>query len=87
MTKNARRATFLIVAVVANFLVTCIILIALIVLWSLVAGALGIAQSTIFPAFVIAFVGSVVLSGFLYSRVIKAIGKRPDLEERFGLTK
>jgi hypothetical protein len=87
MTKNARRALFLVVATVGNFLVTAVILVALILAWSAIAGALGIAQSTVLPAFVIAFVAAVVLSFFIYGKFLKYVAGRPDLEERFGLLK
>ena len=60
MTKNGRRALFLLAATAANMLLTVLI---------------------------VAFLAGVVLSGIAYSRVLKALRKRPDLEERFGLIK
>jgi hypothetical protein len=87
MTKNARRALFLVVATVGNFLVTALILVALVLGWSAVAGAVGIEQSTILPAFVISFVVAVALSFFIYGKFLKYVAGRPDLEERFGLLK
>jgi len=87
MTKNGRRMTFLLVATVANMLLTVILIVAFIAIWSLVSGWLGIQASTMAPAILVSFLGAVVLSGFIYSRVLKALRKRPDLEERFGLLK
>lgn len=87
MTKNGRRGIFLLVATLANMLLTFIIIIALIVLWSLIAQQLGISANSMAPAIIVAFLVAVVLSGFIYSRVLKALQKRPDLEERFGLLK
>jgi hypothetical protein len=87
MTKSARRITFLAVATVANFLITAIILIALILIWGAIAGALNIAQSTMMPAFVIAFLAAVVLSFFIYGKFLKYVSGKPELEERFGLLK
>jgi uncharacterized protein YqfA (UPF0365 family) len=87
MTKNGRRGLFLLVATLANMLLTFIIIIALIVLWSLISQKLGITANTMAPAIIVAFLAAVILSGLIYSKVLKALQKRPDLEERFGLLK
>jgi hypothetical protein len=87
MTKNGRRGLFLLVATVLNMLLTVLLLVVMVVLWSLLASLLKISQATIAPAILVSFIASVVLSGFIYSRVLKALRKRPDLEERFGLLK
>jgi hypothetical protein len=87
MTKNGRRALFLLVATVANMLLTFVIIVALVIGWSLLASLFKISQNSIIPATLVAFLAAVVLSGFIYSRVLKALRKRPDLEERFGLLK
>ena len=87
MTKNGRRALFLLVATVANMLLTVVIILALIVGWSLIAGWLKISQNALLPVTLVAFVAAVVISGFIYNKVLKALRKRPDLEERFGLLK
>jgi hypothetical protein len=87
MTKNGRRVLFLLVATVLNMLLTIVIVLALVVLWSLLATWLKISQATIAPATLVAFLAAVVISGFVYSKVLKALRKRPDLEERFGLLK
>jgi Na+/glutamate symporter len=87
MTKNARRATFLAVATLANFLVTLIVLIALGALLVLITGALKLQMSSSLPLFVIAFIGAVVLSFFIYGKFLKYVSSRPDLQERFGIKK
>ncbi len=87
MTKGGRRAVFLLVATVANFLVTCIILVALMLLWSGVSSLLSISQDSVFPAFMAAFLIAVVASGVIYSKVLKYLSDKPELVERFGLAK
>jgi uncharacterized membrane protein YbhN (UPF0104 family) len=87
MTKNGRRALFLLVATVLNMLLTIVIVVGLVVLWSLIASWLKLSQASIAPATLVAFIAGVILSGFAYARVLKALRKRPDLEERFGLVK
>jgi hypothetical protein len=87
MTKNGRRGLFLLVATLGNLILTVIIIVALLAIWSLVSGALKIQEATMGPAIIVAFVGAIVLSGFIYSRVLKAVQKRPDLVERYGLLK
>jgi hypothetical protein len=88
MTKNGRRGLFLLVATVANMLLTVILIFALLAAWFGVASLLGIESGkTAAPAILVAFIAAVVLSGFVYSRVLKSLRKRPDLEERFGLLK
>jgi hypothetical protein len=85
MTKNARRGLFLLVATVSNMLLTVILIFAFLALWFAVSRALGLSPNTAAPAIIASFLAAVVLSGFIYSRVLKALRKRPDLEERFGL--
>jgi uncharacterized integral membrane protein len=87
MTKNGRRGLFLLVATVGNMLLTVILIFAMLALWAVVSNWLGIQESTMAPAVIVAFIGGIVLSGFIYSRVLKALQKRPDLEQRFGLLK
>ena len=87
MTKNGRRVLFLLIATVANMLLTVILIIALLALWTLLAGALKIQAAAMGPAVIVCFIAAVVLSGFIYSRVLRALRKRPDLEARFGLLK
>jgi len=86
MTKNGRRALFLLVATVANMLFTIVLIVVLLVAWSLIAQALRIPNNTPIPWFV-AFLAAIVVAGFTYSKVLKAIQKRPGLSERFGLIK
>jgi hypothetical protein len=85
MTKNGRRALFLLVATAANMLLTVILIFAFIAAWFGISQALGIKASTAAPAILVSFIAAVVLSGFIYAKVLKALRKRPDLEERFGL--
>jgi hypothetical protein len=87
MTKNGRRVLFLLVATVANMLLTALLIIALMLAWFALSQALSLKASTMAPAIIVCFLAAVVLSGFIYSRVLKALRKRPDLEERFGLLK
>jgi hypothetical protein len=87
MTKNGRRGLFLLVATLANLVSTVILIVAMLAIWSLISGALKIQEATMGPAVIVAFVGAIVISGFIYSRVLKAVKKRPDLGERYGLLK
>jgi hypothetical protein len=87
MTKNGRRALFLLVATAANMLLTVVLLVVLVLLWSLLSGWLGISSSVFIPATLVAFIAAVVIAGIIYSKFLKAIQKRPDLTERFGLVK
>lgn len=87
MTKSGRRGLFLLVATLANMLLTFVLIIALVALWALIANQLGISSNTMMPAILIAFLAAVILSGFIYSKVLKMVQKRPDLAERFGLLK
>ena len=86
MTKNSRRALFLLVATLANMLFTVIIIVIVFVGLSALAMALSL-KNLGGVIIIVAFLAGVVLSGFAYSRVLKAFRKRPDLEERFGLIK
>jgi hypothetical protein len=87
MTKNGRRALFLLVATVANMILTLILIFGILAAWFALARALGIESKTAAPAVLVSFIAAVVLSGFIYSKVLKALRKRPELEERFGLIK
>jgi len=88
MTKNGRRALFLLVATVANMLLTLVILVALVLLWSLLSDWLKISsKAIILPVTLGAFMAAVVLAGIVYGKFLKAIQKRPELSERFGLVK
>jgi hypothetical protein len=88
MTKNGRRATFLLVATLGNMLLTLVLIVGLVAAWALIANATGLkAENTMAPALLVAFIAAIVLSGFIYSRVLKALQKRPDLVERYGLLK
>jgi hypothetical protein len=86
MTKNGRRALFLLVATVLNMLLTIVIVVAIAILWYFISLGLKI-QATMPVAIMVAFLAAVILSGFAYSKVLKALRKRPDLVERFGLLK
>jgi hypothetical protein len=86
MTKSGRRFAFILVATLANMLLTAAMIFVLILAWSLVASKLNIGNASVVVVMII-FVGAVILSGFVYSKVLKALHKRPDLEERFGLLK
>jgi uncharacterized integral membrane protein len=88
MTKNARRALFLLVATAANMLLTVIIIIFVFVALNALSMAIGLkSQDGAIIIIIVSFLSGVVLSAFAYSRVLKAFRKRPDLEERFGLLK
>jgi hypothetical protein len=87
MTKNTRRSLFLVVATVANMLLTIVLVVALVLLWSVIANKLGILANSMAIAVMVAFIAAVVISGFVYSKVLKAIQNRPDLMERYGLLK
>jgi hypothetical protein len=87
MTKNGRRALFLLVASLANMLLTLILIFAFIAAWFGIAQVLGIKADSAAPAIIVSFLAAVVLSGVIYSKVLKSLRKRPDLEERFGLLK
>ncbi len=87
MTKNGRRALFLLVATVSNMLLTVLLIFAFLAAAFGITQALGIKISSAAPVILVSFLGAVVLSGFIYSKVLKRLRKRPDLEERFGLLK
>ena len=87
MTKNGRRALFLLIATAANMLLTILLILALLAIWFGIAQAIGIKANTTAPAILVSFLAGVILSGLIYSKVLKALRKRPDLEERFGLLK
>ncbi len=87
MTKNTRRVLFLLVATVANMLLTVLLIFGLLALWTVIAGLLKVQAAAMGPAIIVCFIAAVVLSGFIYSRVLRALRKRPDLERRFGLLK
>ena len=86
MTKNGRRALFLLAATAANMLLTILIIVIVFVGLSALAMALSL-KNLGGGIIIVSFLAGVVLSGFAYSRVLKALRKRPDLEERFGLIK
>lgn len=86
MTKNGRRVLFLLVATVANMLLTLLLIVVAFIALNGLAVALGL-KNAAGVIIIVSFLGAVVLSGFIYSRVLKALRKRPDLEERFGLLK
>ena len=88
MTKNGRRALFLLVATVLNMLLTIIIMAVVYIALSALCGLLNIGAGFIGVVIIgITFLAGIVLSGLAYGKVLKAIRKRPDLEERFGLLK
>ena len=88
MTKNGRRALFLHVATVLNMLLTIIIMAVVYIALSALCGLLNIGAGFIGVVIIgITFLAGIVLSGLAYGKVLKAIRKRPDLEERFGLLK
>jgi hypothetical protein len=86
MTKNGRRILFLLVATVANMLVTIIIIVTVWLGLSLLFPLIGLRNAGSF-VIIIAFLAGVILSFFIYGKVLKALRRRPDLEERFGLIK
>jgi hypothetical protein len=86
MTKNGRRALFLLVATVSNMLLTLLLIVVVFIALNSLAMAVGL-KNAAGVIIIVSFLGAVVLSGFIYSRVLKYLRKRPDLEERFGLLK
>jgi len=88
MTKNGRRALFLLVATVLNMLLTIVIMVAVYIALSAIFGLLKVEAGFVGVLIIgITFLSGIVLSGLVYSRALKAIRKRPELEERFGLLK
>ena len=86
MTKNSRRALFLLVATLANMLLTIIIIVVVLVGLNLLFPLIGIKNAG--PVIIIiAFLAGIVLSFIVYSKILKSLRKRPDLEARFGLIK
>jgi O-antigen/teichoic acid export membrane protein len=86
MTKNGRRALFLLVATIANMLLTIVLIAALLLAWAAIANLLGIA-SVAPVAWFVAFFAAIVLAGLAYAKVLKRIQRDPKLCERFGLVK
>ncbi len=87
MTKSGRRALFLLVATVANLLITCLILVILLLGWSGLSRLLAIPQDAFQYAFMASFLIAIVASGLIYSRVLKYLSDKPELVERFGLAR
>jgi UDP-N-acetylmuramyl pentapeptide phosphotransferase/UDP-N-acetylglucosamine-1-phosphate transferase len=86
MTKNGRRALFLLVATAANMLLTVIIIVVLFIALNALSMAIGL-KGLGGAIIIFSFLAGVILSAFAYSRVLKALRRRPGLEERFGLLK
>jgi hypothetical protein len=87
MTKSGRRVTFLVVATLANMITTVIIIVVVFLGLSALSGLLRLGQNAGLALIIVSFLAGVILSGFIYNKVLKALRKRPGLEERFGLLK
>ncbi len=87
MTKSGRRALFLLVATTANMVLTVLILVALVILWSLLSRWLNISPQAFIPATLVAFIGAIIVSGVAYHKILTRIQRDPALAERFGLLK
>jgi membrane protein implicated in regulation of membrane protease activity len=88
MTKNGRRALFLLVATIANMILTIIIIVAVGLGLSLVCTAFHwTGPNAAMPIWIVSFLSGVVLSAVVYSKVLKRLRNRPGLAERFGLLK
>jgi uncharacterized protein YebE (UPF0316 family) len=86
MTKNVRRTLFLLVATAANMLLTVIIIVVIFIALNALFMAIGLKNAGT-AIIIVSFLAGIVLSGFAYSKVLKALQKRPELVERFGLLK
>lgn len=84
MTKGSATALFLVVATLANILLTALFFFGLLFVYGLTLGRFLKVGSSIFAIFG-AFVAAVVLSALVYNAVLKRARKRFDLEKRFGL--
>ncbi len=86
MSKSGRRALFIIVATLANIVLIFAITIALIALYSVTLGRVLKAESSAF-AVLVCIILSFVLSIVIYTKILNAIQKRPDLVEKWALNK
>jgi uncharacterized protein YqfA (UPF0365 family) len=84
MTKRERSVLFMLGATVFNVLLTAIIFVALIVLYSLTLGRLLSAPSAAL-AIGLCFILALVATAIIYRKVLEAMRKRIDFEASFGL--
>ncbi|MDP3178802.1 MAG: hypothetical protein Q8M76_12930 [Spirochaetaceae bacterium] len=86
MKTNGKALLFILAATVANMLATALIFVALLGLYGLTLGRL-VKLSSAAPVVLVAFVAAVVVSGFIYNRVIKKLSAKYDLERKLGIGK
>jgi hypothetical protein len=86
MTKKARCAVFMIVATVGNILVTFALFFGLVALYGATLGQILKVKSA-GAAILVCIVLSIVGSAVIYNKVLGALRKRPDLVEKYGLSK
>ena len=86
MTKGSKTLLFVLGATVVNILVTIVAFVLILVLYGLTLGR-WLKISTASPVIIIAFLGSVVISAFVYKKVLNWAQKRWNLEEKLGYSK
>jgi intracellular septation protein A len=86
MKANGKALLFILVATLANMLATALIFVALLGLYGLTLGRV-MKISSAAPVVFVAFAAAVVISGFIYNRVIKKLSAKYNLEGRLGINK
>jgi hypothetical protein len=86
MTAKERCAIFMIVATLGNIVVTFALFFGLLALYGATLGQILKVRSA-GPAILVCIVLSIVGSAIVYNKVLGAIRKRPDLVEKYGLSK
>ncbi len=84
MTKRERAVVFMIGATLANILVTAILFVGFIVLYSLTLGRI-LKVNSAGLAVGASFILAIVASALLYRKVLETMKKRMNFEERFGI--
>jgi cytochrome c biogenesis protein CcdA len=86
MTKKERCAVFMIVATLGNIVVTFALFFGLVALYGATLGQILKVKSAGI-AILACIVLSIVGSALIYNRVLSSLRKRPDLVEKYGLSK
>jgi hypothetical protein len=84
MTKGARTFLFILAATVVNMLVTALVFVLLLVLYGFTLGRV-LKLPTAAPVIFVAFVASVLISGFAYKKALDWARAKWKLDEKLGL--
>lgn len=84
MTKRERMVLFMIAATLLNILVTAVLFVGFIALYSLTLGRVVKAGSSAI-AVSLSFILAVILSSLVYKKALTALRKKINFEEKFGI--